>query len=196
MKILEELKKNWKFYTITNVSIILIILLMTYMVNISDKLYKKIDYKIGDSYVEDIDTDTTITQKFIAEYNNLEKLYIEFEPFKDSSNVGGDVLIGVRDEDGNIIKEEKITRNYIRENTTYKLKFKKQKLSQGKEYELYIKFVDHEKYDKFYTVKYSKENKIENYKLLINGVEEEGTISFAQLYSNNKKLFTAYKVMR
>lgn len=189
MKILEELKKNWKFYTIMNVSIILIILLMTYMVNISDKLYKKIDYKIGDSYVEDIDTDTTITQKFIAEYNNLEKLYIEFEPFKDSSNVGGDVLIGVRDEDGNIIKEEKITRNYIRENTTYKLKFKKQKLSQGKEYELYIKFVDHEKYDKFYTVKYSKENKIENYKLLINGVEEEGTISFAQLYSNNKKVY-------
>lgn len=189
MKILEELKKNWKFYTIMTVSIILIILLMTYMVNISDKLYKKIDYKIGDSYVEDIDTDTTITQKFIAEYNNLEKLYIEFEPFKDSSNVGGDVLIGVRDEDGNIIKEEKITRNYIRENTTYKLKFKKQKLSQGKEYELYIKFVDHEKYDKFYTVKYSKENKIENYKLLINGVEEEGTISFAQLYSNNKKVY-------
>ncbi len=189
MKILEELKKNCKFYTIMTVSIILIILLMTYMVNISDKLYKKIDYKIGDSYVEDIDTDTTITQKFIAEYNNLEKLYIEFEPFKDSSNVGGDVLIGVRDEDGNIIKEEKITRNYIRENTTYKLKFKKQKLSQGKEYELYIKFVDHEKYDKFYTVKYSKENKIENYKLLINGVEEEGTISFAQLYSNNKKVY-------
>ena len=189
MKILEELKKNCKFYTIMTVSIILIILLMTYMVNISDKLYKKIDYKIGDSYVEDIDTDTTITQKFIAEYNNLEKLYIEFEPFKDSSNVGGDVLIGVRDEDGNIIKEEKITRTYIRENTTYKLKFKKQKLSQGKEYELYIKFVDHEKYDKFYTVKYSKENKIENYKLLINGVEEEGTISFAQLYSNNKKVY-------
>ena len=189
MKILEELKKNCKFYTIMTVSIILIILLMTYMVNISDKLYKKIDYKIGDSYVEDIDTDTTITQKFIAEYNNLEKLYIEFEPFKDSSNVGGDVLIGVRDEDGNIIKEEKITRNYIRENTTYKLKFKKQKLSQEKEYELYIKFVDHEKYDKFYTVKYSKENKIENYKLLINGVEEEGTISFAQLYSNNKKVY-------
>ena len=70
MKILEELKKNWKFYIIMTVSIILIILLMTYMVNISDKLYKKIDYKIGDSYVEDIDTDTTITQKFIAEYNN------------------------------------------------------------------------------------------------------------------------------
>ena len=189
MKILEKIniKENWKFYTTLLVVIIMILFLTTYMVNLSDKLYKKVTILDSEEYIEDVKTDTIISQKFIAEHDNLEKLYISFEPFKDNKLVGGNVLIGIKDENGNVIKEETITRNFIRENNTYKFKFKKQKESQGKQYELYIKFLDNSQYEAFYTVNYSKEIPNENYILTINNEKVDGTLVFSQLYLNQHK---------
>lgn len=184
---LAKIKNDWKFYTILTITVLIIMLLMSYMVNISDKLYKKVSVDDSDNYIEEITTDTIICQKFIAEKNNLEKIYISFEPLKNDKLVGGNVIVGIKDEYGNVIKENEITKNYVRENNVYKFKFKKQKASKDKQYELYIKLIDTANYDKLYTVNYNKEIQKENYILSVNDRTIEGTLVFSQLYKSSNR---------
>lgn len=181
------IKENWKFYTVLICAIITILLLTGYMAKISDKLYKKMGTSDSDEYIDEITQGTVVSQYFTANYDNLEKIYIDFEPFKNESTVGGTVIVGIKDQDGNIIKEEKITRNYVRENTTYKFQFKKQKQSEGNQYELYIKFDDLGQHEKFYTVNVIDEKINENDKLVINGQDNVGSLVFKELYLNRNK---------
>ena len=52
---------------------------------------------------------------------------------------------------------------------------------------MYIKFLDNNQYEAFYTVNYSKEIPNENYILTVNNEKVDGTLVFSQLYLNQHK---------
>lgn len=183
-----DIKKDWKFFTILTLAIILITMVATYSVGIQYKLYKKGDFQDSTGVVENVKQGTEIEEKFIAKENNLQKVLIDFQPYKDSSKCGGKVKIGIKDSEGNIIKEKSIIRNYVREKSVYEFSFKKQKNSKDEQYTIYIKFDDIQKYDNFYTVKMTNANKFEENKLYVDGVEKENSsLIFQPLYKSNKR---------
>lgn len=188
-----NIKKDWKFFSILTLAIIIITLIVTYTVSIQYKLYKEGKTQGATGALTEINQGTEVEQKFIAENDNLQKISIDFEPYATEAKCGGKVTIGIKDSEGNIIEEKDIIRNHIRRDYHYILSFKKQKNSKDKEYTMYINFKDLEKYDKFYTVKTTDVNSIENNKLYVNGEEKENTsLIFQALYKSNKRtlLFT------
>lgn len=138
-KCTSNLKKDWKFFLILFISIISIIAMDFYALGVSDKLYNTSEKIDANQYMENINGQTVVEQKIISDQNNFTRVDIDFESFKDEYESLGNITIGIKDENGNVIKEESISRNYIREKLTYEFNFKKQKDSQGKEYTLYIK---------------------------------------------------------
>lgn len=196
---MEKIKQDWKFFLIFFISIIAIIAMAIYAFGVSDKLYNTSENIETDNYIENIKVGTIIEQKILSNQNNFERVDIDFEPFKDEGGNFCEVTIGINDENGNLIKEEKISRNYIRENSTYEFKFKKQKNSEGKTYTLYIKYEpqnSNETVDKFFSVRYkSMENteqisenhdSLENF--TVDGQEVKGILGIREYYLNNNKL--------
>lgn len=182
---IREIKKDWKFFVVLAIAIIAIWMLAIYTVTINQKLYTKGSLPETVGSLQDISENTQIEQKFIAKENNLEKIKIEFEPYKEDSNVGGKVKIGIRNEQGNILKEKEITRNYVRDNTSYELKFQKQKNSQDKVYTIYIEFEDLHQNDKFYTVKYAENNEENIGDFIVNGKIQKGNqLVFQEYYKS------------
>lgn len=196
---MEKIKQDWKFFLIFFISIIAIIAMAIYALGVSDKLYNTSENIETDNYIKNIKVETIIEQKILSNQNNFERVDIDFEPFKDEYGNFSEVTIGINDENGNLIKEEKISRNYIRENSTYEFKFKKQKNSEGKIYTLYIKYEpqnSNETVDKFFSVRYkSMENteqisknhdSLENF--TVDGQEVKGILGIREYYLNNNKL--------
>ena len=181
-----NMKKDWKFFSLLTVVILLILLVATYTVSLKNRLYTKGEIQEATGVVQGINQGTEILQSFIAIDNNLQKVILDFEPYKDEGKCGGKVIVGIKDSDGNVIKEQEITRNYVRENPKYTLTFKKQKDSKDKEYSIYIKFNDLVKAEKFYTLKTTDKNEFVKNKLYINGEEQENTsLIFQDLYKSN-----------
>ena len=181
-----DIKKDWKFLSIITIAILLILLVATYAVSIKNKLYTKGEVQKETGVIEKIEQGTEISQSFVAIDNNLEKIILDFEGYKDDINCGGKAIIGIKDSDGNIIEENEITRNYIRENSKYTLTFKKQKDSKDKQYSVYIKFKDLDKSERFYTLKITNANEFTKNKLYINGEEQNGeSLIFQDLYKSN-----------
>ena len=196
---MEKIKQDWKFFLIFFISIIAIIAMAIYALGVSDKLYNTSENIETDNYIKNIKVETIIEQRILSNQNNFERVDIDFEPFKDEYGNFSEVTIGINDENGNLIKEEKISRNYIRENSTYEFKFKKQKNSEGKIYTLYIKYEpqnSNETVDKFFSVRYkSMENteqisknhdSLENF--TVDGQEVKGILGIREYYLNNNKL--------
>lgn len=181
-----ELKKDWKFYTILTIAILVIVLIANYSLEIKEKLYTTGEVQAETGTLENISEGTEIIQTFVAVDNNLEKVKIHFEPYKEDIHCGGKVTIGIKDSQGNVIQEKEISRNYVRETSQYTLKFEKQKDSKDKEYQIFIKFNDLEKANKFYSVKYTNHNEFLKNHLTVNGEEVQGTsIIFQDLYKSN-----------
>lgn len=182
----EHIRNNWKFYIVLILAILLINILSIYSLNINNKLYTKGQLQQSTSELANIGEETQITQTFIALDNNLEKITIDFEPYKNEINCGGKAIITIKDDEGNILKENTITRNYIRENTNYEIKFKKQEQSKEKEYVINIKFQDLEEKDMFFSLKYTNQNEFINNKLFINGEEiESASLIFQDFYKSS-----------
>ena len=206
-KCTNKLKKDCKFFLILFISIIAIIAMAFYALGVSNKLYNASEKIETDKYVENINVGTIIEQKIIGDKNNFERVDIDFEPFKDEYGNFCNITIGIKDENGNVIKEENISKNYIRENSTYEFKFKKQKNSEGKGYTLYIKYEPESgtEVNKFFSVKYkANENlasnpenaniEVENSTNInqesfwVNGQQVKGTLGVQEYYLNNSKL--------
>ena len=180
-----NLKKDWKFFSIITIVIILIMLLATYTAEIKNKFNTKSEKQEATGVVEKVEVGTEITQNFQALDNNLEKIVLDFEPYKDDMNCGGKVLVGIEDSEGKVIQEKEITRNYVREKTEYTLKFQKQKDSKGKQYTIYVKFKDLEKAERFYTLKMTNNNQFEGNKLSINGEEQRNSSLIFQEFNRS-----------
>ena len=185
---MEKIKKDWKFIVILILGVIAMLSIGFYSLGVSDKLYNVSEDLNPNKNVEDIKVGTVVEQKIISDQNNFERIDIEFEPFKDEYNIDGIATIGIKDENGTVIKEENIKRNQIRENTTYEFDFDKQKDSEGKVYTLYINFNaenEEENVEKFFTVKY--EDTIDT-SFSVNGKDIKGSLAIKEYYLNNNKL--------
>ncbi len=181
-----NLKKDWKFYGILTIAVLIIVLIANYALAIEEKLYTTGEVQEETGSLEEVTTGTEIVQTFVAVDNNLEKVKIDFEPYKEDANCGGKVTIGIKDANGNVIQENEILRNYVRETSQYTLEFSKQKDSKDKEYQIFIRFNDLEKADKFYSVKYTDKNEFLKNHLTVNGEEMQGSsIIFQDLYKSN-----------
>lgn len=186
---MQKLKKDWKFFLILFLAVIMLLSISFYSLGISDKLYIKGEGINADKYIENISQGTIIEQKIISQNNNLERIDIEFEPFKDEYNIDKEAIIGIKNENGEIIKEEKVLRNYIRENNVYEFKFDKQKESKDKEYTVYIKFENIEKDQKFFSVKYNEN--IDSV-FTVNNEEVKGSLGIKSYYLSNSRLAFFY----
>ena len=181
-----ETKKTWIFWTILTITIICILLLANYTVSINSKLYTSGIEQKETGVIENVEVGTKIEQSFIAIDNNLEKINIDFEPYKSDEKRGGIVKIEVKDNEGNVIGNKEISRNYVREKTKYELKFKKQKDSKDKEYKIVLEFIDLKGAEQFYSVKYTNNNEFDKNKLIINGEEQSGeSIIFKDFYKSS-----------
>lgn len=181
-----HIKKKWTLFGILTIVILILLLISTYTISIKNKLYTKGEIQEATGVIENIEQGTEISQKFEAFDDNLEKVVINFEPYKDDQDYGGNVIVGIKDSDGNTIAEEKITRNYVRENPQYTLKFKKQKDSKDKQYDIFIKFDNLDKSKKFYTLNITNNNEFKKNKLYINGEEQVNTsLIFQDFYKSD-----------
>ena len=191
-----NIKKDWKFFSIITIIVILILLMATYTVSIKNKLYTKGVVQNATGVIESVEEGMEILQSFVAVEDNLEKVVLDFEPYKNEGNCGGKVIVGIKDNNGNIIQEKEITRNYIRENTQYTLMFKSQKDSKNKQYDIYIKFKDLGKSEKFYTLKMTDKNEFIKNKLYINGEEKENiSLIFEDFYKSNIRTCIFYIIL-
>lgn len=177
----EKIIKHWKFFTVISIVILAILMMSFYALKVSDKLYKKSEKIQSDSYIENIEQGMIIEQKIIAEENNFNRVDIEFEPFKEKWNIGGEVAISIKDENNIIIDTKHITRNNIREISTYEFQFKKQKESKNKTYTLKIAFKEIEENKEFFSIKID-ENAENNNDLTIDGVVTKGKVCTQQFY--------------
>ena len=190
-----DIKKDWKFYSILTIAVLIIVLIANYALKIEEKLYTAGEVQEETGTLEEISTGNEIIQTFVAVDNNLEKVKIDFEPYKDDANCGGKVTIGIKDANGNVIEEKEILRNYVRETSQYTLEFSKQKDSKDKEYKIFIRFNDLEEADRFYSVKYTDKNEFLKNHLIVNGEEMQGaSIIFQDLYKSNIRT-TIYSVI-
>lgn len=181
-----ETEKTWIFWTILTITIICILLLANYTASINSKLYTSGIEQKETGVIENVEAGTKIEQSFIAIDNNLEKITIDFEPYKSDEKRGGIVKIEVKDNDGNVIGNKEISRNYVREKTKYELKFKRQKDSKDKEYKIVLEFIDLKGAEQFYSIKYTNNNEFDKNKLIINGEEQAGeSIIFKDFYKSS-----------
>lgn len=138
--IAQKIKKDWKFFSILAVAVILIWMLVFYSLDVSDKVYNTSEKIEAEGSIKDVTPGMKIEQKIKATRNNFKRVDIQFEPLKEQNNIAGKVTIGINDENGKTIAKKTITRNYIRENNVYEFNFKNQKKSKDKEYVLWIQF--------------------------------------------------------
>ena len=191
-----DIKKDWKFYGILTIAVLIIVLIANYALKIEEKLYTAGEVQEETGTLEEIATGTEIIQTFVAVDNNLEKVKIDFEPYKDDVNCGGKVTIGIKDANGNVIEEKEILRNYVRETSQYTLEFSKQKDSKDKEFQIFIRFNDLEEADRFYSVKYTDKNEFLKNHLIVNGEEMQGaSIIFQDLYKSNIRTIIYFVIL-
>ncbi len=180
------IKKDWKFLIILFIAISLILLVANYTVSIKNKLYTKGRLQETTGVIQDVSQGMEVIQNFVAVDNNLERVILNFESYKDDANCGGKVLLGIKDYNGKILEEKQITRNYIRENPQYMLNFEKQTNSKDKEYSIYIKFEDLSGAEKFYSLKTTNLNEAVNDTLYIDGEAKNNiSLAFQDLYKSN-----------
>ena len=106
---MQKLKKDWKFFLILFLAVIMLLSISFYSLGISDKLYIKGEEINADKYIENISQGTIIEQKIISQNNNLERIDIEFEPFKDEYNIAKEAIIGIKNENGEIIAAKSVS---------------------------------------------------------------------------------------
>lgn len=182
--------KKIKFGVALTIVIIAMVSLALYVADIKNTFYTVGVQQKETGSIEFSDSNIELKQRFTAVADGLERIVIQFDPLDEES--GGTVLIGLRDENGNIIKENEITRNYIRGNTGFMFKFPKQKESKNKEYELYFKFYDLGQYKQFISLKVTNQNEHADKVLLKNDVvSNDETLVFTDMYESNvrKKIF-------
>ncbi len=181
--------KKLNYYILIIIITIVEIILTSYMVSISDKLYGSIGTLESSTSIEEVKNGTTIIQEFIAKNDNLKKIYIAFDPLLESEEkVSGEVTIELKDDNDNLIGSETITRNYIRENdNVYKFVFDKQKQSNGRLYKVCLTFKGTDD-SKIFSIKTIDNDLGDEGKLFIDGTETKGQIAFKQLYLRKIRL--------
>lgn len=195
-----NIKKDWKFWSILVISIIAITLFISYRIgllnldyiasyspSVNEDKYNK-TYELQKSGDE-------IEESFIAKYNRLSKIYVQFNELKIEKSyilTNGKATIGIKDENKNEIYSKEINVYDLLNSINYIFDFPEIKESQGNLYYLFIKC--NEKYEgiEFFKVKYSEENLFENGDMYINGEKQSGDILFQEMYYNSDKMLISF----
>lgn len=145
------------------------------------------------NYIDNINSETEIKQNIYCEYNGLEMIEIGFNTLNNES-LYGQATISLKDLGTNeILKEETVLYNSLRNTSKYKFKIEKQKNSKDKYYELNIKFAEDEKNNKVFTINY--DNSKEDKRFYVNNTENTGSLDLTSYYSNKTKNVFYYTIM-
>lgn len=191
-----DLKKDYKFFFVLIISILVILLIAFYDIKLSNvgfvssynpeenaEAYNKTFEATGEG--------NEIGEKFIAKYDNLNKIFVKFEQLKmqDSYIISdGEGIIGLKDENGNVICEKKINVQELKLNTQYELEFTKIKDSANKSYYVYFECDKLVENREFYRLYYSEQNLFGTGDLYINGEKTEGDMYFQEIYANTVEI--------
>lgn len=190
--------RKFQFYLVLAFFVIVFLLLSLYNLSIGNKLYVSGDKQESTGYIQKIDQGLELVQEFEAKHDNLKKISIYFEPLKDERNVGGNVVIQIKNDNDELLESEVISRNYIRESGYYSISFKKQVNSKGHKYKIIITFDDILNYDKFYSVLVTNKNSLKTNVLSINGVKSNSSsLIFNDFYVSNTRvlLFSSFLIV-
>lgn len=191
-----NIKKDWKFYAFLIIAIIVIMSISFYRIKLLNLEYVASYNPVSNSekydklYEAKVEGDE-IGQTFIAKFNNLEKIYIQFDELKVENSyvlTGGTAIIGIKDMEGNEIYNKQINWMDLLSKPDYIFKFPRIEDSQGKTYYLYIKCDELEEKSEFYKECYSEENLYEDGIMYINGEEQTGDLLFQEMYYNSGKI--------
>ena len=185
-----DLKRDWKFWTVLIVAIIAVLAIALYKIEIGNLTYvtsynpvenkEKYDQEYEAKQVGD-----EVGQIFLAKYNNLNKIYIQFSRLIVKDHywaIGGTAILGLKDVEGNIIHEKNININELSSNIDYIFEFPAIKESANRYYYIYLTCDELEKENEFYKICYSNENLYENGDMYINGEKQTGDILFQEMY--------------
>ena len=190
-----DLKRDWKFWTVLIVAIIVVLAIAFFKIGISNVTYIVRNNSITDTtkYNQEYElthTGEEIGQIFLSQYNNLSKIDIQFSRLKiDGAYLAtnGAGTLGLKDMNGNIIYEKKLKSIDLVSNSYYEFKFPTIKESANKNYYLYFRCDELVEGNEFYKVCYSNENINEDGAMYINGEEQPGDIFFQEMYYNAKQ---------
>lgn len=168
------LKNNIKFIIVMTIAVVAMILTSVHILSINNKLYTSTKLKESDGAILDFKKGDVVEQKFKAKENNFSKIKLYFELPDDSI---GTAKLQLKDENGNIVKEEEIIKNYLQYG--YDFKFDNQQDSEGKFYTLSITFEEAKDNRKFFGLK-TVSNTGEHFS--INGKENKKSLVFQEFY--------------
>lgn len=200
-----DFRKNYKFWLVLLLSIIIIFPIMFFDIEAKNIIYaasfnptineEKYDKQFKANKVGD-----EIGEIFVAQYDNLKKVFVKFENLKVENSVmlsAGNGVIGLKDQSGKIICEKEINVQELTLNTDYELTFPKIKDSANKNYYVYFKCTNLEEKGEFFEISYSEEDLVETGKLFINGKQTNGDMYFQEMYENTGKILriTIYMII-
>ena len=191
-----NIKKDWKFCVFLIIAIIVIMSISFYRIKLLNLEYVASYNPISNSEkynktYEAKEKGDEIGQTFIAKFNNLEKILIQFDKFKLEQSyilTGGTATVGIKDMQGNEIYSKQITMMDLHSKPDYIFEFPKISDSQGKMYYIYIQCDELEEGLEFYKECYSEENLYEDGSMYINGEEQIGDLLFQEMYYNSGKV--------
>lgn len=200
-----DLKKDYKFWVMILLAFIIIFSIMFF-----DMEAKNVNYAASfnptaneEKYDKEFKANNVgdeIGEIFVAQYDNLSKVFVKFDNLKVENNVmlsAGTGVIGLKDQTGNIICEKEINVQELILNTDYELVFPKIKDSANKSYYIFFKCTNLDSKGEFFEISYSDEDVVETGELVINGKKASGDMYFQELYENTGKIIkaTVYMVM-
>lgn len=191
-----DFRKDYKFFFVLIVSIAVILLIAFYNMKLSNIGYvasydPTANEESYNKTFEVTEVGNEIGEKFIAKYNNLNKIFVKFEQLKIQDRViisAGEGTIGLKDENGNIICEKPINVQELRLNVDYELTFNRIEDSANKTYYVYFKCDQLVEQGEFYKIYYSEQNLLDTGELFINGEKTEGDMYFQEMYANPGKV--------
>ena len=185
-----DLKRDWKFWTVLIVAIIAVLAIAFYKIELTN-LTSVVGYNLTenkekyDQEYEAKQIGDEVGQIFLAKYNNLNKIYVQFSKLSVRDHywaTGGTATLGIKDMEGNIIYEKNIDRNELSSNTDYMFEFPTIKQSANQHYYMFFICDGLEEGNEFYKISYSNENLYENGDMYINGEKQTGDILFQEMY--------------
>ena len=190
------IKKNSKHiavFSVIAISIISILLISSYQLDISEKVYtqgyefNQKDYKYN--RLKNVQNGSVITQEFVGKYNNLEKIQITIKIDEEQENLEETLRIVLKDENNNIIKEDLVGYDMLAADSTYDMTFKKQSESKKNLYKLSIEIneKDAELGAPSGVIIKDSEKNIEGISLNVNGEKIEGSILIKDKYRSNTR---------
>lgn len=194
------MKQRSKFVIISILVIAIIDIFISYEISISKKVnnYGFTGYKDVQSinYTE-MKNGTVLTQTFTGRYENLNCITIGFSDIiSKDTNIKQSIIIGIRDlKTGEKLAENEVLMNHIREEKNYNLKFKTQKQSKDRQYEIYVKCANENDNELLYTTKYYNYDVYEEGSLKIDGKETGFDLDFKDVYLNTKKILYLYAIL-